>query len=64
MRKHINVCKMFTVKSNSVGLIIRDCLSSIPTGGDILSLDCFHVVKPLMSILSLLSILSIYEKLD
>ena len=33
---------------------------SIPTGGNILSLDFFHVVKPLMP---LLSILSIYEKL-
>ena len=29
---------------------------SIPTGGDILSLDFFHVVKPLMPILALLSI--------
>ena len=35
---------------------------SIPTGGNILSLDFFHVVKPLMSILPLLPILSIYEK--
>ena len=33
---------------------------SIPTGGNILSLDFFHVVKPLMSILPLLSMLSIY----
>ena len=30
--------------------------------GNILSLDFFHVVKPLMPILPLLSMLSIYEK--
>ena len=29
---------------------------SIPTGGNILSLDFFHVVKPLMPILALLPI--------
>ena len=34
---------------------------SIPTGDNILSLDFFHVVKPLMPILP---ILSICEKLD
>ena len=34
---------------------------SIPTGGNILSMDFFHVVKPLMPILL---ILSICEKLD
>ena len=34
---------------------------SIPTGGNILSLDFFHVVKPLMPILALLPILSICE---
>ena len=32
--------------------------------GNFLSLDFFHIVKPLMSILPLLPILSIYEKLD
>ena len=37
---------------------------SIPTGGNILSLDFFHVVKPLMPILVLLPILSICEKPD
>ena len=31
---------------------------SIPTGGNILSLNFFHVVKPLMPILALLPILS------
>ena len=38
------------------------CLGSNPTVGNILSLDFFHVVKPLMPILSLLSMLSIYKK--
>ena len=33
-------------------------LSSIPTGGNILSLDFFHVVKPLIPILALLPISS------
>ena len=33
-------------------------LGSIPNGGNILSLDFFHVVKPLMPILSLLPISS------
>ena len=51
-------------RKDSVGLRIRGCLGSIPTGGDILPLDFFHVVKPLMSILSLLPILSICKKLD
>ena len=37
---------------------------SNPTGGNILSLDFFHVVKPLMPILPLLPILSICEKPD
>ena len=37
---------------------------SIPTGGNILSLDFFHVVKPPMPILPLLPILSIWEKPD
>ena len=37
---------------------------SIPTTGNILSLDFFHVVKPLMPILPLLPILSICQKLD
>ena len=37
---------------------------SIPTGGNILSLNFLHVVKPLMPILPLLPILSICEKLD
>ena len=32
---------------------------SIPTGGNILSLDFFHIVKSLMPILALLPILSI-----
>ena len=31
---------------------------SIPTGGNILSLDIFHIVKPMMPILALLPILS------
>ena len=35
---------------------------SIPTGGNILSLDVFHVVKHLLPILALLPILSICEK--
>ena len=35
---------------------------SIFTGGNILSLDFFHEVKPLMPILPLLPILSIREK--
>ena len=35
---------------------------SILTGGNILSLDFFHVVKFLMPILALLQILSIGEK--
>ena len=35
---------------------------SIPTGGNILSLDFFHGVKPLIPILALLPILSICEK--
>ena len=48
-------------RKDIVGLIIRGCLGSIPTGGNILPLDFFHVVKPLMSILP---ILSIYEKLE
>ena len=37
-------------------------LGSIPAGGNILSLDFFHVVKPPMPILALLPILSICEK--
>ena len=37
---------------------------SIPTRGNILSLDFFHVVKPLMPIFPLLSSLSIFEKLE
>ena len=37
---------------------------SIPTGGNILSLDFFQVVKPLMPILALLPILSICENLN
>ena len=37
---------------------------SIPTRGNILSLDFFHIVKPLMPILALLPILSICEKPD
>ena len=37
-------------------------LGSIPTGGNILSLDFFHIVKPLMPILALLPILSICER--
>ena len=37
---------------------------SIPTGGNILSLDFFRVVKSLMPILPLLPILSICEKPD
>ena len=52
----------------SVERIVLDLESegpgSIPTGGNILSLDFFHVVKPLMPILTLLPILSICEKLD
>ena len=35
---------------------------SIPTGGNILSMDLFHVVRPRMPILKLLPILSICEK--
>ena len=35
---------------------------SIPTGGNFLSLDLLHIVKPLMPILPLLPILSICEK--
>ena len=35
---------------------------SIPTGGNILSLDFFYIVKPLMPILALLPILFICEK--
>ena len=53
----------------SVGRIVLDLESevmrgpgSIPTGGNILSLDFIHVVKPLMPILPLLSILSICGK--
>ena len=37
---------------------------SIPTGGNILSLDFFHIVKPLMPILELLPILSICEETE
>ena len=37
---------------------------SIPTGGNILLLDFFHVVKSLMPILALLPILSICVKSD
>ena len=37
---------------------------SIPTGGNILPLDFFHIVKPLMPIMPLLPILSICKKLD
>ena len=37
---------------------------SIPTGGNILSLDFCHIVKSVMPILPLLPILSICEKLD
>ena len=35
---------------------------SIPTGGNILSLDFLHIVKPLMPLLVLLPTLSICEK--
>ena len=35
---------------------------SISTGGNILSLDFFHAVEPLMPILAFLPILSICEK--
>ena len=38
-----------------------DSVGSIPTGGNILPLDFFHVVKPLIPILPLLPILSICE---
>ena len=38
-------------------------LGSIPTGGNILSLDFFHIIRPLMPLLALLPILSICEKL-
>ena len=41
---------------------VRRGPGSIPTGGNILSLNFLHVVKPLMSILPLLPILSICEK--
>ena len=37
-------------------------LCSTPNGGNILSLDFFHVVKPLMPILPLLPILPICQK--
>ena len=37
---------------------------SISIGGNILSLDCFHVVKPLMPILALLSMLCVCENPD
>ena len=37
-------------------------LGSIPTRDNLLSLDFFHVIKPLMPILALLPILSICEK--
>ena len=50
-------------KKDSVGLRIRGCLGSIPTRGNILPLDFFHIVKPLMPILPLFPILSICEKL-
>ena len=36
--------------------------ASIPTGGNILSLDFFHVVKPLIPILALLPISSSFVK--
>ena len=39
-------------------------LGSIPTGGNILALDFFHIVKLLMPIFALLPILSICEKPD
>ena len=39
-----------------MGLRIRGCLGSIPTGGNILTLDFFHIVNPLMPILPLLPI--------
>ena len=51
-------------REHSVGLRIRGCLGSILTRGNILPLDFFHVVKPLMPILPLLPILSICEKPD
>ena len=34
---------------------------SIPTGGNIMSLNFFHIVKPLMSILALLPMLCVCE---
>ena len=37
-------------------------MGSIPTEGNILSMDFFHVIKPLMPILPLLPIMSICEK--
>ena len=53
----------------SVERIVLDLESEVmrgrgsnPTGGNILSLDFFHIVKPLMPILPLLPILSICEK--
>ena len=39
-------------------------LGSIPTGGNILSLDFFHIVKPQMPILSLLAMLCVCENPD
>ena len=37
---------------------------SIPTGGNILSLDFFHIVKPKMPILALLPMLCVCENPD
>ena len=39
-------------------------LGSIPTRDNILSLDYFHIVKPLMPILALLPMLCVCEKLE
>ena len=39
-------------------------LGSIPTRGNILSLDFFHIVKPPMPMLTLLPILRVWEKPD
>ena len=61
-------CKQMSsyCRKDSVGLGIRgyDRPWLYSLWGNILSLDFFHVVKPLMPILALLPILSICEKTD
>ena len=63
--KSDNPCiDVFSRNHFTIHHVLNIISGSIPAGGNILSLDFFHVVKSLMPILALLPILSICEKLE